>query len=348
MISTSLTISNLILLLAFIAAGFIVGIVFEKVIIDKLRKITAKTKFEGDEIVVGAIRGMGIFWFLLLAIYVASISLTLEVKVLAFIQKILSIIFIFSLTWVFAKIAVGFVNLYTKKVPTVLPSTTIFTTLTRIIVFLVGVLIIFQSVGISITPILTALGVGGLAVALALQETLSNLFSGLHIIVSRQIKPGDYIKLDTGEEGYVVDITWRNTTIRALPNNIIVIPNSKLASAIITNYYLPEKEMAVLVQVGVSYDSDLAKVEKVTIEVAKETMREVQGGVAEFEPFIRYHTFADFSINFTVILRAKEFVDQYLIKHEFVKRLHQRYKDEGIEIPFPIRTLYMKGKEKNV
>ena len=150
------------------------------------------------------------------------------------------------------------------------------------------------------------------------------------------------MRLETGEEGYVIDITWRNTTIRALPNNIIIVPNSKLASAVIVNYYLPQREMAVLVQVGVSYDSDLEEVERVTVEVAKEVMREVEGGVPEFEPFIRYHTFADFSINFTVILRAREFVGQYLIKHEFIKRLHKRYQQEGIEIPFPIRTVYMK------
>ena len=88
--------------------------------------------------------------------------------------------------------------------------------------------------------------------------------------------------------------------------------------------------MAVLVQVGVHYDSDLKKVQRVTCEVAKEIMKDVSGGVPAFEPFIRYHTFADFSINFTVILRAQEFVDQYLIKHEFIQRLHERYKQEGI------------------
>jgi len=139
-----------------------------------------------------------------------------------------------------------------------------------------------------------------------------------------------------------MDISWRNTTIRQLPNNVVIVPNSKLASIIVTNYYLPQQEMSVLVQVGVGYDSDLEKVEKVTIEVAKEVMREVPGGVPEFEPFIRYHTFGDFSIDFTVILRAREFVDQYLVKHEFIKRLHRRYQQEGIEIPFPIRTIYMR------
>ena len=177
---------------------------------------------------------------------------------------------------------------------------------------------------------------------MALQEPLANLFAGFHILMSKQVRPGDYVRLQTGEEGYVMDISWRNTTIRQLPNNVVIVPNSKLASIIVTNYYLPQQEMSVLVQVGVGYDSDLEKVEKVTIEVAKEVMREVPGGVPEFEPFIRYHTFGDFSIDFTVILRAREFVDQYLVKHEFIKRLHRRYQQEGIEIPFPIRTIYMR------
>ncbi len=124
-----------------------------------------------------------------------------------------------------------------------------------------------------------------------------------------------------------------------LPNNIVLVPNEKLTKAIIINYYLPDKELAVLVNIGVHYDSDLVKVEKITCEVAQEVMNEVAGGVPHFEPFIRYHTFGDFSINFTVILRAKEFVDQYLIKHEFIKRLHERYNKEGIVIPYPIRAI---------
>jgi small-conductance mechanosensitive channel len=111
----------------------------------------------------------------------------------------------------------------------------------------------------------------------------------------------------------------------------------------VRNFYQPTKDLAVLVEVGVSYDSDLAKVERVTIEVAREIMRTVSGGISDFQPFIRYHTFSDFSINFTVIMRGREFVDQYLIKHEFVKRLHERYEMERIEIPFPVRTVHIKG-----
>jgi small-conductance mechanosensitive channel len=124
-----------------------------------------------------------------------------------------------------------------------------------------------------------------------------------------------------------------------LANNLIVVPNAKLAQAIVVNHHLPSQDLAVLVDVGVDYASDLRHVERVVADVGRGVMRDVTGGVPEFEPFIRYHTFADSSINFTVILRAKEFVDQFLVKHEFVKRLHTRFNDEGIVIPFPIRTI---------
>jgi small-conductance mechanosensitive channel len=340
----SLKITHFLLPSAFLIGGFIAGWIFEKIILSKLKKIAAKTKWEGDEILIAALRGKTIFWFVIAGIYGAILNIPLTANTFNALEKILVIIFVASLTLVLARVAVAFVNSYTRKVRGVTPLTSIFTNLTNIVVFVVGLLIILQSLGISITPMLTALGVGGLAVALALQDTLSNLFSGIHIIASGKIRPGDYVVLDSGERGYVADIAWRNTTIRALPNNMIIVPNSKMASAIITNYSQPEKEMSVYIEVGVSYDSDLAKVETVTLEVAKNVLGEIQGGIPEFEPFIRYHTFGDSSIDFTVILRTREFINQYIIKHEFIKRLHERYNKEGINIPFPIRTVYMKEK----
>jgi small-conductance mechanosensitive channel len=186
---------------------------------------------------------------------------------------------------------------------------------------------------------LAALGVGGLAVALALQDTLANLFAGIHINLAKQIRVGDYVRLESGEEGYVADVGWRSTRIRMLANNVVLVPNDKLAKAIVTNSHLPSQDLSALVNLGVHYDSDLPRVEAVTIDVAREVMREVQGGVPEFDPFIRYNEFASSSINFTTILRAREFSDQYVVKHEFVKRLAARYAKEGIVIPFPIRAI---------
>jgi small-conductance mechanosensitive channel len=275
----------------------------------------------------------------MLGIYFALEVSKLPEKTVYIAGKVLLLLGIFSIILVLANLAAKLIKTYSGRFEIALPVTSLTQNITRVVIFGVGILIILNILGISITPILATLGVGGLAVALALQDTLSNLFAGCHIIVARQIKVGDYVKLDSGEEGYVTDITWRTTKIRMLPNNVVLVPNEKLAKAIVTNYYLPDKEMAVLVNVNVHYNSDLAKVEKVTCDVAKEVMQEVLGGVPEFQPFIRFHNFGEFSINFTVILRAKEFVDQYLIKHEFVKRLHQRYAQEGIIIPYPIRAI---------
>jgi len=275
----------------------------------------------------------------MLSIYLALRFSILPQNIVEIVGNILLVLGIISITLVISNTTLALIKFQAKRAKTTTPVTSLMQNIARIVIYILGILIILYSLNIQITPILATLGVGGLAVALALQGTLSDLFAGFYISASKQIKIGDYIKLESGEEGYVTDINWRATQIRMLPNNMILVPNEKLSKVIVTNYYLPQKELAILLNLGVHYGSDLRKVEQVTIEVAKEVMKEVTGGVPEFEPFIRYHTFGDFSINFTVILRAKEFVDGYLVKHEFVKRLHERYRTEGIVIPFPIRAI---------
>ena len=244
-----------------------------------------------------------------------------------------------SVTFALAALASQSVDTYGALISPALPVSSLTRNVAWTLIAVLGLLVILNGLGLSITPMLTALGVGGLAVALALQEPLANFFAGLFITLAGQIRVGDYVKLDSGQEGYIVDFSWRSTRLRMLANNLIVVPNAKLAQAIVVNHHLPSQDLAVLVDVGVDYASDLRHVERVVVDVGREVMRDVTGGVPEFEPFIRYHTFGDSSINFTVILRGKEFVDQYLIKHEFVKRLHTRFNAEGIVIPFPIRTI---------
>jgi small-conductance mechanosensitive channel len=331
---------------ALIIGGFLVGLVIEKIILRRIRRIARKTRWRYDEVIVSSLSGMIILWFMLAGVYSALLNLPMSERVLGISLKALLVLAIFSATVVVARLSVGSIGLYAETTEA-LPSSSILTNFTKVLVFAGGFLIILQALGISITPMITAMGLGGLAVALALQDTLANLFSGVFIIASKQVKPGDWVELDSGQKGYVNDVTWRNTTIKELPNNMVIVPNSKLASAIVTNYYQPIQEMALRLEVGVSYDSDLEKVERVTSEVAAEVMRGVKGGIPEYEPFIRYHTFDDFSINFTVVLRVKEYVDKFIVRHEFVKRLHERYREEGIEIPFPIRTIHMRQQKSD-
>jgi len=324
---------------AVILVTLLVGVIVRSIVFSRLAKWAQKDKRHIGRTIINAVKGPIIIWFLMLGIYIALGVSKLPENVVLVAGKILLALGVFSITLVAMNLSAAVIAKYSTKIEAVMPITSLTQNISRTIIFSIGALIVLNTLGISITPIVATLGVGGLAVALGLQDTLGNVFAGFHIIMSRQIRVGDYLKLDSGEEGYVVDITWRTTKIKTLPNNVILIPNEKLIKTIATNFCLPEREMAVLVQVGVHYDSDLKKVEKVTCEVGKEVMREVQGGVPEFEPFIRYHTFGDFSVNFSVILRGKEFVDQYLIKHEFIKRLHERYAKEGIIIPYPIRAI---------
>ncbi len=262
-------------------------------------------------------------------------------QIVRYVQVTCQVALILIATWIAVRIFGRILAFYSKE--RLAGLTPIFAKIGNLLIYIIALILILDSLGVDVTALVAGLGIAGIAVAFALQETLANFFAGVYIMTDRPIRIGDFIELENGQKGYVIDIGWRSTKIRELPNNVIVIPNSKLVGSILKNYYLPKKEMAVLVQVGVSYDSDLEKVEKVTIDVAKEVMKKVVGEI-DFEPFIRYHTFGDFSINFTVILRVKEYVDQYLLVHEFIKALHRRYKEEGIEIPFPIQTVYLRGK----
>lgn len=333
-----------ILPIVLIASGFIFGIVFDKFILNKLKNLAVKSRLPGNEILFESLRGIPKIWFGVAGFYGAVFSLQLNKvitdSVAGILQNVLTVIFLYSVTIVLARITADFVTLFGQKTPGV--SASLLSNLAKIIVFILGTLIVLQTLGISITPILAALGIGGFAVALAFQDTLSNLFSGLYLIISGQVRTGDYIKLQTGEEGYVRDITWRNTVIKELPNNLIVVPNTKLATAIFTNYHLPAKEINLPIQVGISYDSDLEYVEKVTVEVAKEVMQEIAEDIVDFEPFIAYQAFGEYSIQFKVFIRVKEFQDQRLARHKFIKKLHRRYQQEGIIIPLAVTEVFIK------
>ncbi len=245
--------------------------------------------------------------------------------------------------WITERIV--FVFFRTQFTPQTLSETTrvLLMNLTRVLLIVLGALIVLDTVGISITPILASLGVGSVAVALALQDTLSNFFSGIYLLVDKPIRIGDFIKLDTGIEGTITKIGWRSTHVKMLSNNVVVIPNSKVASSQVTNYNFPEEETSIVVQVGASYSGDLEKIEKITAQVAADVLKQVEGGAAHFQPLIRYYSFGDSSINFSVILRAKKYEESFLIKHAFIKALHARYQKEGIEIPFPQQVVHLKN-----
>lgn len=334
----TLTLDDLIIAGIALAAGLVAAFL-ARMLLRWLGRHADRTRWGGDDVIVDALRTVVPWAAIAGGAAAAAAVLPLTRTVQRHVNQTLSVLLIVAVTVTAARVIAGLVRTVTQSRSGVAGSATIFVNITRVVVLAMGFLVVLQTLGISIAPLLTALGVGGLAVALALQDTLANLFAGIHILASKTVQPGDYIRLSSGEDGYVVDINWRQTTVRQLSNNLVVIPNGQLAKTNMVNYTRPEQQLTVLVQVGVGYDSDLEHVEKVTTEVVAEVMAEITGAVPDHEPAVRFHTFGDSRIGFTVILGVGEVSDQYRVKHEFIKRLHRRYRAEGIRVPPPTRTV---------
>lgn len=333
--------------LATFAVVFLLGLVLRKVLFRVLRAWTDRTQSRPALILADALRGPTIIWILIAAAHLAIESLNLPGKAAVYEPKYLSVLWILSLTVMGVRVAGNVVRYYGDQVPAALPVTTLTRTLAELAVAILGIVGILSALEFRITPILTALGVGGLAVALALQDTLSNLFSGFYVAVARQVRLGDYIKLNSGEEGYVTDIGWRSTTIRALSNNVILVPNAKLAQAVVTNYYLPEKRMSSNVQVMVSYSADAERVEAILLEEVERAVKEAPGMVADPAPNVMFDPgFAEAGLGFTVNYQVAEFVAQFGVRNEMRKRIYRRLLQEGIELAYPTKTVYLRDETR--
>jgi len=326
------------------AVTFVVGWAARRVVLAALRSWTTRTQSRAGQVLVESLRGPILIWTVILAMHLAIQSSRLPAAIETWGTNTLFLLWILSLTIMSMRIAGNLVRYYGGRVHGALPVTTLTQNLAQIGVLILGILVMFDHFGRSITPILTALGVGGLAVALALQDTLSNLFSGFYVAVAGQIRLGDYIKLNTGEEGYVTDIGWRSTIIRALASNLIIVPNAKLAAAVVTNYNLPERRMSASVQVGVSYDCDLDQVERVLLEIGSQGAREIPGLLAEPAPSVAFDPgFGDSALGLTLNYQVSEFNNQFAVRNELRKRIFRRFQKEGITIPFPTRTVHLDG-----
>ncbi|HAV12793.1 MAG TPA: mechanosensitive ion channel protein MscS [Opitutae bacterium] len=315
----------------------------QRLLMARLRSITSKTRYTIDTVLVKAVAIplslMAImltvatsYWLLTYAELLPSTPIRLPWMLVQILCVAAVLIFL-------DRIVHGIVSGYSERSQTIRTSRSIIQTITRGIIVILGTLILLSTIGVSVTPLIASLGIGSLAVALALQPTLENIFSGIQLVIDKPIRVGDFIELESGEQGFVDKIGWRSTWVRMLQNNIVILPNSEIARSKIINYYYPEKELSVPVDVGVHYSSDLEHVEQVTLEVAREILVSHEWGVDDYKTFVVYTSFADSSINFTVMLRVKEYFNRFWVKSAFIKALHKRYKEEGIVIPFPIRAI---------
>jgi small-conductance mechanosensitive channel len=319
-------------------ATIIVGWALRNTFFRSLRRWAAQTKSEVDDVTVDALRSPVMIWILMLALHLGAQSSKLPLRIQDEVAQSLLVLFVVSMTLVFSRLAGILIRLHEGSAS----FTSLTENLVRIVVVLIGAMVVLNTLGISVLPILTALGVGGIAIALALQDTLSNLFSGFYVSLAGQVRIGDYIRLDSGEEGFIVDVSWRSTSVRSLQNNVIIVPNAKLAKATITNYDLPEQTMGVSVTVSVSYDSDIDLVEKLLLDETRDAAGQVPGLLTEPPAVVRFIPgFSASSLDLTLTCFVKKFADQYMVQHELRKRILKRFRQERIEMPFPTRTIHI-------
>jgi small-conductance mechanosensitive channel len=335
---------ELILPLAIFAVVFLTGWVARGVMLRALQAWNTRTGSRAGAVLHDALRGPVLIWTLILAAHLAFQASDLPVRFTKAESNTLLVLWIVSLTLMSMRLVGNLVQHYGSQIPGAMPVTTLTQNLAKISVLVLGGLILLAHFNVSIAPMLTALGVGGLAVALALQDTLSNLFGGFYVAIAGQVRLGDYIRLNTAEEGYVTDIGWRSTTIRALANNLVIVPNAKLAQAIVTNFHLPEKRMGASFQVTVGYESDPDKVERVLAEVLKQGAGEIAGMLTEPPPDVSFDPgFGESGMGFSVNFQVAEFGAQFKVRNELRRRVLRRFREEDIGVAYPARAVYLRG-----
>jgi small-conductance mechanosensitive channel len=312
-----------------------------KVVILFVRRVgKQKPQFEG---VTQFIAVMTRALFVLLALYAVLEILKLPPRYERFGAQSAETLGIGLIFYALAKIVILLLNRVSQRDPALRRVTDPAAFVVRLLFGLLAVIIILENFGVHLTAVWTTLGVGSVAVALALQETLSNMFAGLYLLADRPISPGDYIKMDSGQEGYVARVGWRSTTMRTLQNNMVVVPNATMSKAVIHNYSTPQPRLSVAINIGVAYDTDPNLVEKVLVEIAKSAAADgVDGLLDSPEPAVRLIPgFGASSLDFSLIVQVSQFEKQFIVQHELRKRILERFRKEGITMPFPTRTVVL-------
>ncbi len=308
-----------------------------------LRKLAAKNEFQHDDVVVDVLSRRIIGWAVLGTLLNQLGELPWKARSISWAEHIVASLLILSVTAALVRMVTGVVEAYGRGAAAGFGGTTLIRYLSTSILVFIGVVSVLALFGISIVPAITALGVGGLAVALAFQDTLANVFAGINMTLARQIRVGDYIDLQNGVEGTIVDIGWRATTLRAPPGPQVHIPNKKLAESVMINYSRPSTRVTVELIFPVPHACDADQVEAVVIDEIKKAVPDVPGLVSDEPPVVRFRGIADSALEFRAYATVLNYEDRFAVRHALMKRLHRRLRAEGIGIPCPQREVRVVG-----
>ena len=321
------------------------AVLFSKVVFQRLLRLFIVGGADFDVKTVAAIRVPCTAFILLLGLYLALTSLSLHDTVQHTVDKASAVIAVLiGAALVNGVVSAGllWLEIYLRRHNTDRPRSWLFPLVQRgvwVLIVAITAMLALDILGINISPLVAGLGITGLAVVLALQSTLGNFFAGTYVMSEGVIGAGDYIEMESGIAGYVVDINWHSTLLRTWTNNLVAVPNAMLSENVVTNYSKPEDPLDVVISCGVSYESDLVRVETVGLEVMEQLRRKHPDAHGDTEPIFRYDEFGDSNVAFYMVVRVNDRLGSFVIRSELIKQLHSRLAAEGITINYPMRKL---------
>jgi len=316
--------------------GFVSGFLFERVILKLISKILSFIPKKIGDSISHSLKFMPIFWGIILGLYFSLKHIGMGPKMTFAVREILIVCATLSIGFVISRFFAARIKYKAQESDSVIVSTSIFGNIIKVLILFISILVALRILNVPIGPALTALGVGGIAVALALKDTLENFFGGLQIIFSKQVRIGNYIMLTTGEEGFVRDITWRNTSIETPYNTTLIIPNSKLSSAYVTNCSVPDESTISRIKFIVSAYANVNTVEEITINIANKIQdSSIYKSSHEYKPFVHLRDLGQFGQEWWVYLLTDHAENINRIRHEFLKELIFELQNQKIEL-FPV------------
>lgn len=321
---------------------------FVVIIMDRfLKKLAEKTKTDIDTKIIVIVRTPLIIILIVYGLILAFSRLEYP-EITNILKEVYRICLILVCAWVafklFKNVVLYYGKIFAKRTETKLDDI-LFPVLEKIMVVIIPVvtlILILQSLGINITVFIAGMGVLGLIIAFAAQETLSNYFSGIHILVDRPFVEGDLIMLEEGDICEVKEIGIRSTKLYSIYENIMIImPNAKIASGKIVNLTAPDIKLKIKIPIGVAYGSDIKKVEEILLDIAKKHQNVLKDS-EEKKPFVLFTDFGENSLNFILIVWIDSVYNKGSIRSEINKEIYRRFNEEGIEIPFPQRVVWIK------
>jgi small-conductance mechanosensitive channel len=336
-----------------IVASLALGIFLRWVTGKWLVRMAVQSVNQYDDMLVDALRRSILYIVLLTGLNFALRELPRAKAIMPYARPVLVASFIILLAYILTKVLKMLVRIRAEHDQNKVAAVSLTRRSIEITVYTIAGVMVLRTFGVEIAPIITALGVGGLAVALALQETLSNAFAGIYITLANQIRIGDYIRTSDNFEGYVKDIGWRNTTIEMQELNLVLIPNNKLSQAIVVNYHLPNEIQYLLLSFGVHQTTDPQLVEDVLHALVAEcghptrpeaympehAAGKIRGLLCDPHPLVRFREFGDYTLNFRFFVAISHFDLQFEARHNVMKQIYYRFKRAGIVVPMPIRAL---------